>query len=347
MSKLLVDHYLDILKVFDEEKSGDLWVNKIVKAIEKNTSRRDKPAILQAINDLEKGGIIKPDPVSTRQQKQIKILTGIGKEIINFQNALTNCNINYTKLKEIIKENKFKIMDIEEGKDENEIKKIVKRKLSNKGWNPTEIENFDEIMRTSFRMENLYRRNIFNSILHRYSIILNKIKNNEIVQKIIRGIIIMEVEDILNIIEKKGNSSKKFLDSSFYFNGNEYEEFENIPFVELDKSVLKELYNYYSYYPISLVKKSISVLIEELTSSLLLLLQPNNEIIEEYINNLKQRVENKEESIILSKLINKEKYTNNEEVALSIDLAFIKWRNILLNIKAYRSLDNSILDNKV
>jgi hypothetical protein len=277
--------------------------------------------------------IIKTNPASKRQQKQIKMLTEIGKEIIDFKKTLTDCNTYYTKLKEIITEYNFKISNIEEGKDDNGIKKIVKRKLSNKGWNPTEIDNFDEIMRTAFRMENLYRKNIFTSMLHRYSIIINKIEDNKIVQKIIRGIITTEVENILNIIEKKGNNSKYFFNSGFYFNNNKYNDIEDIPFVELDKSVLKELYKYYSYYPISLIKKSVSMYIEDLTSSLILLLQPNTEIIEEYLNKLKHRVKNTEESTVLSRLISKENYANNQEVALSIDLALIKLRDILLHIK--------------
>ena len=83
---------------------------------------------------------------------------------------------------------------------------------------------------------------------------------------------------------------------------------------------------------ISLIKKSVSMHIEDLTSSLILLLQPNTEIIEEYLNKLKQRVKNTKESTVLSRLITKENYANNQ-VALSLDLALIKLRDILLHIK--------------
>ena len=88
------------------------------------------------------------------------------------------------------------------------------------------------------------------------------------------------------------------------------------------------MYEYYSYYPISFVKKSMSTHIENLTTSLILLLQPNTEIIEEYFDKLIDKVKDKEESTILSRLISEEKFANNEEVKLSIDLAFIKFRDI-------------------
>lgn len=343
MIQLPVDLHLDILEVFDEAKNTDVWVNKIVKEIDKKTGSKDKPAIIKALKDLEKGSIIKTHPESKRQQKQKKLLTETGEDIVNFKNSLTTCTTNYTNLKQVIREYNFGIPDIEGSKDDNVNKNIIKSRLSNKWWNSTQIDNFDEIMRTAFRMENLYRKNIFTSMLHRYSIVINKIKYDKkiipiIVLKIIRGIIIKEVEGILNIIEKKEIDYEYLLNSDFYFNNNKYNEIEDIPFVEIDKSVLDDLYNYYSYYPISFVKKSISTLIEDLTFSLIVLLQPNKENIEKYLDKLKQRVEDTEESVVLSRLNSKKNYSDNETVAIAIDLAFIKLRDILSEYRQIREV---------
>ena len=149
------------------------------------------------------------------EQKEIKILTPLGQEVSNFFYHLKRCSYSYTRLKytNIIIENNIRIGKTE---DPEEAEKIVERKLLTRGWDRIEIEHFEFIMRSAFVMETIYRNNIFNSILHRYSIIRGKHEVNEIADKIIQKIMLNEIQYLFLLTTELEEVSSRF--NEHYFN---------------------------------------------------------------------------------------------------------------------------------
>ena len=83
MNELLVSKSIDVLNVFDVQKGVELWVNEIVRKVSETTGSKDSPAIKDSIGLLERASIIQTISSAKHRQKEIKVPTDLGKEILN------------------------------------------------------------------------------------------------------------------------------------------------------------------------------------------------------------------------------------------------------------------------
>jgi hypothetical protein len=290
------------------------------------------PAIKKSIELLEAASIIQTRSSRQHEQKEIKVLTPLGQEVCNFFADLKRCSHSYARLKNAIIENNIKIGKTE---DPEEAEKIVDRKLLAKGWDQTEIGLFVFMMRAAFGMETIYRNNLFNSILHRYSIIRGKHEVNEIADKVIQKIMMNEIQSLFNLTRELEEISSKF--NEHYFNP-ETSDYKDIPFVDLYDLILERLEWYYCDDQPPLLKKLISDPIEEVTLSLFLLLQPDEEDVQEYIKDLGIRKDRRQDKILA--LIKKQRDVSLGSRLIS-DLSIIKLRDIYIKyLEIKRKMNN-------
>jgi len=292
LNELLVSKCLDVLNVFPAQNGQNLWVNEIVRRVTKTTGSKDSPAIKKSIELLEDASIIQTLSSRQHEQKEIKILTPLGQEISNFFDHLKKCSYSYTRLKDTIIENNIRIGKTE---DPGEAHKIVERKLLARGWDRIERNHFKFIMRSAFEMETIYRNIIFNSILHRYSLIRGKHEVNEIADKVIQKLMMNEIQSLFKLTRELEEISSKF--NEHYFNP-ETSDYKDIPFVDLYNLILERLEWYYRDEEPPLLNKSISDPIEEVTLSLFLLLQPDEDGVQEYIKDLGIRKDRHQDKIL-------------------------------------------------
>ncbi|HSF49320.1 MAG TPA: hypothetical protein VLA74_01050 [Nitrososphaeraceae archaeon] len=324
MIELPVERCIDILKVFYAKQNEELWSNKIVKELEKTTGSKDKPAILKTIRLLQDIEFIEIDRSITKyKQKEIMILTPLGNEIINFIDAFERCYNSYTKLRETIIEHNF---EVGENSDAEIQYNIVKNKLRKKGWNPVEIESFESIMRSAFKLETYYRKNILTVILNRYSEIIDEYDVNEIANKIILKIIMSKIEKIFLLVGELQEVNDKYIfNPNYYFNAeNEVEE--KLPFVDISLLLLEDIRELY-YDDFNLINESVANNIDEVTLSLFLFAQPPTEDIQSEVTEMDEITENQTQDSILSKL---KKENNNliDKSHLIDDLGVVKLMDI-------------------
>jgi len=321
LNELLVSKCLDVLNVFSAQNGQILWVNEIVRRVTKTTGSKDSPAIKKSIELLEDASIIQTLSSRQHEQKEIKILTTLGQEVSNLVDHLKRCSHSYTRLKNAIIENNIRIGKTE---DPEEVEKIVDRKLLAKGWDRIETGHFNFIMRSAFEMETIYRNNLFNSILHRYSVIRGKHEVNEMADKVIQKIMMNEVQSLFKLTRELEEISSKF--NEHYFNP-ETSDYKDIPFVDLYNLILERLEWYFRDEEPTLLNKSISDPIEEVTLSLFLLLQLDEEDVQEYIKGLRIRKDRHQDKILA--LIKKQGDASIGS-RLMRDLPVIKLRDIYL-----------------
>lgn len=322
MNGLLVSKCVDVLNVFNAQKGADLWVNEIVRKVSETTGSKDKPAIKKSIDLLEHALIIETVSSDKHRQKEIKVPTDLGNEILNLIYALRRCNRNYAKLKEVIMEYN---LGLGEDKDPNNAGEIVRRKLLFKGWDNQDIGSFDDIMRSAFRMESIYRMNILNSILHRYSSIKYEYDVNQIADKIILKIIMVEIQSLFLLSGDLEDLSYKFSSNNYYFNPERADRITDVPFVDTYDTIEEQIESFYLFEESVLTNKLISNTIEEVTLSLFLLLQPDKKYTKKEVANLKWEAGIKrEQQKILSKIKSGKPFSDKDIQ----DLAATKLRDI-------------------
>lgn len=320
MKELPVNRCVDVLMIFYAKQTEELWPNKIVKELEKTTGSKDKPAIINAIDLLEKAHIIETDRTLTKhKQKEIKDPTELGIETFDFIDAFNKCYNSYKKLKETIIEYNF---DVGQNNDVDTQYNIVKNKLRTKGWHPIEIESFENIMRSAFKMETFYRKNILTFILNRYSDIKYEYEVNEIANKIILKIIMGKIEKIFLMVGELQDVNNKYIfNPNYYFNA-ETEVEEKLPFVDISLLLLQDIDQLY-YEDFNLINESIANKIDDVTLSLFLLAQPPIENIQNDITEMDEITENQTKDRILSKLKNDNNNLINESHLID-DLGIVK-----------------------
>jgi hypothetical protein len=119
------------------------------------------------------------------KQKKTKILTQLGDELIRLADDLNDYAESCSKLQNVIKQY-FNV-----GKYDD--KKVLRKVLLNRGWKPEEVDNFDNLFRSSQNLS-IYLISPFqviNIVLIRYILVLSKIKANKNA-KIILDYIIMD-----------------------------------------------------------------------------------------------------------------------------------------------------------
>ena len=196
-----------------------------------------------------------------------------------------------------------------------------------------DINSFQSIMRSAFKMETFYRKNILTFILNRYAEIRTKYEVNEIANKIILKLIMTKIEKIFLMVEELHGINKKYIFNRNYCFNAKTEVEEKLPFVELYLLLLQDIDQLYIE-DFNLMNESIANKIDDVTLSLFLLAQPSIEDIQNCITEWQETVDNETQGSILSKL-SKENPNNLLESSLIDDLGVVK---LIDNYKKYLKL---------
>jgi hypothetical protein len=163
-------------------------------------------------------------------------------------------------------------------------------------------------MRSAFKMETFYGKNILTFILNRYSEIKLENEVNEIANKIILKLVMSKIEKIFLMVDELLNINEKYIFNSNYCFNSETEVEEKLPFVNLYLLLLQDIDQLYLN-DFNLINKSIANKIDDITLSLILLAQPPIEDIQDGIKEWQESVDHENQETILSKL-KKDNYNN-------------------------------------
>lgn len=123
-----------------------------------------------------------------------------------------------------------------------------------------------------------------------------------------------EIQSLFALAQELDRLNSKFDSDHCYF-GSEYSHWKEIPFVDFYQLILEQTDNYYQEETL-LINKTISSIIEEVTLSLLLLLNPDKESVHEFMDKIHEVVSaDKRQEIILEKLM-KQMTIRNSQVNL-------------------------------
>jgi hypothetical protein len=290
LHELPVAKSIDVVDVFRAEKDNDLWVNRIVELVNKKTGiggrpGNNKPVVIKAIEYLEKASIL--ESLRVNKQKKLKKLTPFGKELINLMDDFDSCNTIYTKLKDMIVGHNFIVGEIKEDGDIDKRWKIVKSKLLARGFNKREIDSFDIEMGTCFILENMYRENIMNCLLHRYSNILKEHSPNDKANSILLHVIMKYVFNIFSLSKELDKINSEIFDSPERYYSTAYEFVDRLPFFPVYGRFLEHILDYFETEQDFSIKE-IADIESDLLLSLIVLLQPDKDEIEEELREFEE-----------------------------------------------------------
>lgn len=173
-----------------------------------------------------------------------------------------------------------KVGEIKEDGDIDKRWKIVKNKLLARGFNKHQIDSFDVDMGSCFILEIMYRENIMNCLLQRYANILTEYSPNDKANSIILHVIMKYVFNIFSLSKELDKINSKVFDSPERYYSTAYEFVDRLPFFPVYGRFLEHLADYFDIdgdYSI----KEIANIEFDLLLSLIVLLQPDKEEIEE------------------------------------------------------------------
>lgn len=267
---------VSVLETFRAQKDQGLWVNKIVELVNKKTGSKDKPAIIKAVEYLEQAAMLESHLVN--KQKALKNLSPLGKEIVNLMTDLEDYSKKYTQLKNMIISYNFTVGTWKTQDDADKRERILKNKLLNIGFSAAETESFDGMMKCAFDLEAIYRKNILNCLLNRYSNILSKYDSNDKASNILMNIMMKAISETFILTQELQTiSSTIFASPKKYYSSN-YEFVDRLPFWDTQSWVLREIDEFY-YEVEAQMKKEAADIMTDLTLSTLMLLQPDIEDI--------------------------------------------------------------------
>jgi hypothetical protein len=190
MASIPVNKMMFVLDVFRAQSPNTgMSKNEIHKASSLRTGIQNKEPILKAINLLQEGLIL--DSKKVNKQKEMITLTPLGLQIIDFINDLLRCNKSRQELKKTISEfEKNYHVDNETNNHENNMEVILKNRLLSKGWTNGEIDSYHKVRDSLYTVLHIYNSQIYNCIIHRYSLIVDEFDVNQIAQGILNKIII-------------------------------------------------------------------------------------------------------------------------------------------------------------
>jgi hypothetical protein len=293
LNELPVSKSIDVIDVFRAANDGDLWVNKIVELVNKKTGIGDKPgnnkpAVIRAIEYLDKASILESIPVN--KQKKLKKLTALGKELVNLMDDFDCCNSVYNELKDMIIDHNFivgKYKDTAANADKRW--EIFRSKLFARGFNKRQVDSFDTEMDFCFILEGMYRENIMNCLLNRYSTILTKHTPNDKANSILLHVIMKYIFNIFSLSKELDKINSEIFDSPerYYSTVDEFRDQDRLPFVPVYETFLENIWDYFeSEYDFSI--KEIANMESDLLFSMIVLLQPDKEEIEEYVRSFEE-----------------------------------------------------------
>ena len=195
-----VDRMISILELFHTQNSQNSHTGMNKNQIIRATGIKNKGPILAAINLLIKDKILASKKAN--KQKEILTLTPLGQEIIDLITDINAANEAYDALDSKISE--YEALNAKAFFAFNKIggdryHEVLRSKLRRKGWDVKEIEIFDEIMESTCSIEKIYRKNICNSLIHRYSLITSNFNINNNIREILTKIIITQITHVLSL----------------------------------------------------------------------------------------------------------------------------------------------------
>jgi hypothetical protein len=219
MNGQLVAKGLLVLEVFCAQNNiSGMGKNEILRA----TSSKDKPVIFKTINFLKKARILEFKKVK-QGKKTIVTLTPLGKEIVHLiidiekskgkYNVVMDKTLEYSLLKE----------------NENH---TYMEKLLQKGWKQEELSSFIDVILSLLRIIDIYRKNIYNSLIYRYYYTLASIEVNEDAKAVLIKIIISAITYFISTEPTPNMIQPRFSD-------------HHIRFENLSKSILEEIEKVY------------------------------------------------------------------------------------------------------
>ena len=290
LSELPVSKSMDVIDVFRASNDTDLWVNKIVELVNKKTGMADKPgnnkpAVIRAIEYLDKASILESIPVN--KQKRLKKLTPLGKELVNLMDDFDYCNSVYNKLKDMIINHNFIVGEIKEDGDADKRWELFRSKLFARGFDKNQVDSFDVEMKTCAVLEGMYRDNIMNCLLHRYSNILEEHSPNDKANSILLHVIMKYIFNIFSLSKELDKINSEIYDDPKRYYNTEYEFVDRLPFFPVYERFLEDILDYFeSEYDYSI--KEIADMESDLLLSMITLLQPDKEEIEEYVRSFEE-----------------------------------------------------------
>ena len=285
-----------------------------------NTGIRNKGPILRAINLLQKDSVLKFRKVN--KQKIIVDLTPLGQEIVNLRNDIDKTNQAYARFRNLLSE-----YGIKSAKSFHE---IPRSKLLNKGWLPKEREDFFDVIDTVYQVENIYERNIYNSMIFRYRRILEGFNVQEMTQDILLGIILAQIGKHLSL----GQTATR----PFQLDNEEKGISSHKPFESLLVGVLESLTEIYAERFESSTNRFVSKHIRDLLLSLLFICKPDKRDLDYY-----QKVGESVLTNALQKFV-----SNNDYYNINNDQVKRKLGDILNVLKSiyFESIDATKDDSK-
>jgi hypothetical protein len=175
-----VEMYLKILKLISSHGSDTgVGVNEICKL---TGYEGYKQPICKLIRDLEKAAVIKTKK-SGHSQKRPKVFTELGREIANLMDDIDKCNDAHIAIKKIL---------------------LERKQAGLKNRSDEEEQEFLKGTGLVVNIENLFQKNVYNSLIFRYRNILAKFDLNQHAKRIITRILVDEIENqLLNTQETR------------------------------------------------------------------------------------------------------------------------------------------------
>jgi hypothetical protein len=234
----------------------------------RTTGSKDKPVIFNTINFLKEAKIIESKKFKKGKKGSIS-LSPLGKEIVDL---ITDIHLSSdahiaveTKISEYLPlvEEEFLPMQNADEYDWNYPSKKLRKNLLQKGWKHEELDSFDEVIQSLYEVGDIYRKSIFNSLLHRYSTILSKFQVNKNAKAVLSQIILDKVSNLLNSGPVRNEIKPSFSDA-YHFG-----------FRDLQIPILKDIEQRYKNPHRIISNRFTSDEITRLTSSLLCVLKPS------------------------------------------------------------------------
>jgi hypothetical protein len=269
-----------------QNKATGCGKNEILRA----SGSKDKPLIFKTIEFLKTCKILEFEKLRQGKKGMVK-LTPLGKEILDLTTDIYLSNVafkavetNISKYLPLIEEDHtLKRADEYDGKYPS---KTLQQKLLQIGWKQEELDSFDQVIQSLHKIGDIYRKNVCNSLLHRYSTILSNFQMNKNAGAVLIKIILNEINRLLISRPIRYDNAKQSDFSAAY----------HFPFDKLQIPILKDIeQTYKNKNSIQIISNRFtSEVISSLMSSLICIMKPSQDEFSTFINAFEMDTINKE-----------------------------------------------------
>jgi hypothetical protein len=235
MNIQLVELSTCILRLYcAQNKEARFGVNEIFK----KTGNKNKPKIVEAIKELEKAKIFRTEKARKKynkehKQKESKVLTELGQDIVDFMTGIELSHKTYLNLKAkinrlILSLDKKENAQDEKYKLEKDRQEFLKKYLDSFNFIDTHkyYINFlsyqDVPLLNLFRTLDEYRKNIINCLIYGYYKIMKNLLSNRIERSISKKLIEEILQRIIFDEIKQTILEERLLENVFHKEDKEY-----------------------------------------------------------------------------------------------------------------------------